>query len=576
MKKKIRLPISFKLSLMSMITITITGVSLGVFLSNTFKQTAHESASNTLNSVSTNASIALEESIVASETAMKLLVNQIGYNYDFANNIEFVSSSTESAKKVKDALAGTNGVGDGSTIIGAMDYLIVSDKDIESATMYSPFVTTPILSRLYPTSSSKIECTKDRYNTLKAHPGLAQWYFKGDNELYVWKALVNYGVQDTYDMKVVGYIEYGFNRTSFLASLTDTKYENEGMMLFDENNKLIMSVSSGLSNIDNIVKTDYKKYENGITGFNDYTVSKKEISNRGWTYISFINHRSLEETTFLSTWLTIAVVTGAIIIGIILSIILSRSTITRIRNLSKAAASISGGDYDTRIAIKSNDEITDVSVTFNSMAKQIQDALNELILQQDSISENFATILSNKSGESGNHVKRVGEYSAILASELGFSESEVHDIRIASMLHDVGKIMVDENILHKPGRFTDEEYKIMQQHVVYGGQLLKGVPGNIMQLGAIIAEYHHERYDGNGYCAHLVGEDIPKEAQITSVADVFDALVSKRCYKGAWSIEDAFNEIVAQKGKQFGPDVVDAFVKRFEDFKRVAEEYKEE
>ena len=143
------------------------------------------------------------------------------------------------------------------------------------------------------------------------------------------------------------------------------------------------------------------------------------------------------------------------------------------------------------------------------------------------------------------------------------------------MLHDVGKIMVDENILHKPGRFTDEEYKIMQQHVVYGGQLLKGVPGNIMQLGAIIAEYHHERYDGNGFVHHLVGDEIPKEAQITSVADVFDALVSKRCYKGAWTIDDAYNEIVSQKGKQFAPDVVDAFIRRFEDFKHISEIYKE-
>ena len=209
------------------------------------------------------------------------------------------------------------------------------------------------------------------------------------------------------------------------------------------------------------------------------------------------------------------------------------------------------------------------------MAGRVQDVLEELILQQDSISENFATILSNKSGESGNHVKRVSEYSAILAEEMGFDANQVHDIRIASMLHDVGKIMVDESILHKPGRFTDEEYKIMQQHVVFGGQLLQGVPGNIMQLGAIIALYHHERWDGNGYVHHLKGDEIPKEAQITSVADVFDALVSHRCYKGAWTIEEAYNEIVSQSGKQFSPAAVEAFQRRFEDFKRISEIYKD-
>ena len=221
-------------------------------------------------------------------------------------------------------------------------------------------------------------------------------------------------------------------------------------------------------------------------------------------------------------------------------------------------------------------EITDVSESFNAMADKVQESLQELIDQQDSISENFATILSNKSGESGNHVKRVGEYSAILAQELGFDESRVHDVRIAAMLHDVGKIMIDEKILHKPGRFTEEEYRIMQQHVDFGGQLLQGVPGNIMQLGAIIAQYHHERWDGTGYTHRLKGDEIPVEAQIASVADVFDALVSHRCYKEAWTIEQAREEILAQRGRQFSPAAVDAFERRFEDFRHIAEVYRDE
>ena len=123
---------------------------------------------------------------------------------------------------------------------------------------------------------------------------------------------------------------------------------------------------------------------------------------------------------------------------------------------------------------------------------------------------------------------------------------------------------------------TDEEYALMQKHVDFGGQLLKGVPGNIMQLGAIIAENHHERWDGKGYTHHKVGDEIPVEAQITSVADVFDALVSKRCYKGAWTIEDAYNEIVSQSGLQFSPRAVEAFKNRFEEFKHIVEVYKDE
>ena len=572
---KTRFPIRAKLSLMSVITITVTGVTLGIFLSSSFSNSTYDIALANLDGAATQASSSIQNTISSTDTSIRLLINQIGYNYDFANNIEDVSKTEEAAKKIKIALAGANGVGDGSTIIGAMDYLVVSDKNIDSATMYSPYVNEPILSRLYNTSDSKIECTTARYNALIEHPGKSFWFFKNTDELYVWKALVNYGVEDTYNMKVVGYIEYQINKNNFLSSLSDSKYENEGMMLFDENNQKVLSLSCGIESIDNTINENFATYKVGPARYSNYSISVRKITSQNWTYVAFINHQIIETTTRRSTILTAIIVAIAIVIGVSLSILLASGTIKRVKRLSRAATEISGGDYSTRIENKTNDEIGDVSESFNSMANQIQEVLNELVLQQDSISENFAIILSNKSGESGNHVKRVSEYSAILAEELGFNESEIHDIRIASMLHDVGKIMVDESILHKPGRFTDEEYKIMQQHVVYGGQLLKGVPGNIMQLGAIIAEYHHERYDGRGYVKGLKGEEIPKEAQITSVADVFDALVSKRCYKEPWTIEDAYNEIVAQSGKQFGPDVVEAFKKRFEDFKRIAEEYKE-
>ncbi len=575
MEKKIRFTIRAKLSILSVVTIAITGVTLGVFLSNSFSQSAYNTAIANLEGSAGNAAISLQKNVDSTETSIKLLVNQIGYNYDFANNIEYVTTSTESAKKVSNALSGQNKAGDGSTIIGAMDYLVVSDKDIETATMYSPFVNSSILSRLYPVTESKITYTEDLYNKLKEHPGKSLWFFRGDDELYVWRALVNYGVENLYDMKLVGYIEYSLNRKSFLTPLTDTKYENEGMILLDENNEQVLSLFCGAESVDKEMLADISKTKSGTTRKRNYTVASNPISSEGWTFYSYINHDMIEKTNRQNTLLTVAVVSGAVIIGVVASILLANGTIRRVKNLSSAATSISGGQYSSRVNVKANDEITDVGVSFNSMAGQIQDVLNELVLQQDSISENFAIILSNKSGESGNHVKRVSEYSAVLAEELGFNESEVHDIRIASMLHDVGKIMIDESILHKPGRFTDEEYKIMQQHVVYGGQLLKGVPGNIMQLGAIIAEHHHERWDGKGYCKGLKGNEIPKEAQIASVADVFDALVSRRCYKSAWTIEQAYDEMVSQSGAQFAPDVIEAFKKRFEDFKRISEIYKE-
>ena len=570
-----RFSIRVKLSIMSMITIAVAVVTLGITLSISFSNAAYQTAENTLKSVSTNASLALNNSIESAETSMKLLANQIGYNAKFANAI---TTANEKASKdnLRDAIAGEDSSGDGSTIAGAMDYLIVSDPDIESATMYSWFVDSSIYSRLKPVSDSSIELTQERKDALFAHPGGSYWFFTDDDCLFVWKAIVNYGVEDTDDMQVVGYVEYGFYKNRFLECVTDTKYENHGMILLDESGKNVLSVSCDVASVDGKVSEMIGSIKDDVKKYSNFTICRNQIESKGWTYITYINHRSIEKTTNQSTNLTIIIVVASVLGAALVAYLLTAKEIKRIKKLSKAAGEISNGNYDIRLDNISNDEITDVGESFNVMAERVQDVLQELILQQDSISENFATILSNKSGESGNHVKRVSEYSAILAEEMGFDANHIHDIRIASMLHDVGKIMIDESILHKPGRFTDEEYKIMQQHVVYGGKLLQGVPGNIMQLGAIIALYHHERWDGNGYVNHLKGDEIPKEAQITSVADVFDALVSHRCYKGAWSIEDAYNEIVSQSGKQFSPIAVEAFQKRFGDFKRIAEEYKDE
>ena len=573
-----RFSIRAKLAIMSMISIALSVTALGAVLTTVSANNARQTAGNNLSSVALNADMSLEGMISSVDTSMKLLSNQIGYNRDFANSIVEASTSAEAAETLKKALSGSELSGDGSTIVGAMDYLVITDENIVSATMYSPFVdaSKPIANRLFHVSQSKIECTQARYDALTAHPGSSYWFFEGSDALYVWKALVNYGVDDVYDMQVVGYVEYGFNRSSFLECLTGTAYEDEGMVLYDENNRLVLNYSSGDTSVDQTVMKDFKNIQPGLHEGSNYTTYRVQIPSKNWTYIAFINHKSLQKALFSNILFSALISASAIAISVLVTILLSTREVRRIRDLSKAAGEVSEGRYGVRINKTANDEITDVGESFNVMAEKVQDSLKELIEQQDSISENFATILSNKSGESGNHVKRVGEYSAILASELGFNEDDIHDIRVASMLHDVGKIMVDEKILHKPGRFTDEEYKIMQQHVDFGGQLLKGVPGNIMQLGAVIAQYHHERWDGTGYTQRLKGDEIPVEAQITSVADVFDALVSKRCYKDAWTIDQARDEILSQRGKQFSPRAVDAFEKRFEDFKHIAEIYKDE
>ncbi len=156
---------------------------------------------------------------------------------------------------------------------------------------------------------------------------------------------------------------------------------------------------------------------------------------------------------------------------------------------------------------------------------------------------------------------------------MGLSEEETWKISVASMMHDVGKIAVPREILHKPGRLTEDEFAEIKKHVDYGHKLLEHSSGEVMRLAADIAWHHHERFDGKGYQNNLEGEQIGIYARCVAVADVFDALVSKRCYKNSWTPEQAREEIISQAGRQFDPQITKLFDEHFDEFLKVMEEY---
>lgn len=193
----------------------------------------------------------------------------------------------------------------------------------------------------------------------------------------------------------------------------------------------------------------------------------------------------------------------------------------------------------------------------------------QMLDSQEKVIEAFANILENKSPENGGHVRRVALYSEILAKEIGLSAEKAKTIRIASMMHDVGKILIPNEILEKKGSFSDDEYAIMKQHVLYADQILKAARGSILDTARNIAREHHEHWDGKGYLLGLKGDEISIEAQIVAVADVFDALTSRRSYKHAWDIREAFAEILNGRGTQFSPRVVDAFMRSAVQFRRI-------
>ena len=156
----------------------------------------------------------------------------------------------------------------------------------------------------------------------------------------------------------------------------------------------------------------------------------------------------------------------------------------------------------------------------------------------------------------GKHTQRVGYTSASLAQALGVPDLETQLIRLAAPLHDVGKIGIPDYILLSDQKLTVEEFNTMKSHVLIGSSILSGSKSALLQMAQCIALYHHERWDGAGYCAGLKGDEIPLPARIVAVADSFDALTHERPYKRAWSRDEAMAEIEQQSGRQFDPRVV--------------------
>ncbi len=161
--------------------------------------------------------------------------------------------------------------------------------------------------------------------------------------------------------------------------------------------------------------------------------------------------------------------------------------------------------------------------------------------------------------ETGSHVQRVGESSALLASAMGWSSESTARMRLAAPLHDVGKLGVPDGILHKPGKLTSDEFQLMKMHVAIGGKLLSGCDSATLKLASEIALNHHERWDGKGYLNGLSGMSIPQSARIVSVVDVFDALTHDRVYRGAFRVDEAIEIVREGSGSQFDPEVVHAF-----------------
>ena len=261
-------------------------------------------------------------------------------------------------------------------------------------------------------------------------------------------------------------------------------------------------------------------------------------------------------------------------------------TATADARVKKNALDIGATDFLNK-PVESNDLLPRVrnSITFKLQRDQLRDyagfledqvqlRTSELIESRRDIVRCLARAGEYRDTQTGHHVLRVGMYAGVLADELGFSPAEIEDIELAAQLHDLGKIAIPDSILLKPGKLTAVEVAEMRRHCRIGMKIIQpkptfasprstGVnPNRLTQMAAMIASTHHERWDGEGYPCGLRGEQIPIEGRITAVADVFDALSSKRPYKEAFDFNECFDMIEAERGKHFDPNVLDALHER--------------
>jgi putative two-component system response regulator len=225
----------------------------------------------------------------------------------------------------------------------------------------------------------------------------------------------------------------------------------------------------------------------------------------------------------------------------------------RLRNLIRLGSAVR----------KLNDRAADLAGEVAAATRKLQEREEEIILR-------LALALEYRDNDTGEHTLRVAQYSRLIAEQLGLTPRFCRDIYLAAPLHDIGKVAIPDQILLKPARLNEAEMAVIQTHTAIGKRILADSRCELIQLGAEIAIAHHERWDGNGYPHGLKDRNIPIAARVVAVADVFDALTTKRSYKEAMPLDVARTYLVENKARQFDPACVDAFLSRWDEVTAIA------
>lgn len=296
------------------------------------------------------------------------------------------------------------------------------------------------------------------------------------------------------------------------------------------------------------------------------------------TFVSrelFLKSKNLAQTSFfiiLASGLLLIILIGLIVQSIVINPLSKITTYAKKIRIDK--------DYSLELEMRKTDEIGDLNREFNLMLRQVKshsDGLEGLVREKtEEVHQSrtemiyrLALAAEKKDDETGKHLSRIYGYIKLLAKNYGLTDSHSEILALAGILHDVGKIGIADAILRKPGKLTDEEYKIVKTHTTIGGNILANGTSKLITTAYETALYHHEHYDGNGYPEGIKGKDIPLSARLTAIVDVFDALISKRVYKDAWDLKQIIRFFNEQKGKMFDPQIVNCFLLDIESFVKI-------
>ena len=370
-------------------------------------------------------------------------------------------------------------------------------------------------------------------NSLRKTIQKSIWDSKNIQLIKEFSDLKYYSKEALYQHKNQEYLDKWYKKAEALAVLIPSSSMKKYLIVIQDLSRLVIHANT----LDIKEKTVLKNIQ-------DISASNKAL-------IDLIERSSQQiQTSFITTnnYVIFSIIVVAIVLILITAVIVSKNI----------GLSVDEIEY----------KVKEATQEIKGLNKEIEETQREVVFTMGAIGE-------SRSKETGNHVKRVAQYSKVLALYYGLEREEAEMLKQASPMHDIGKVAIPDAILNKPGRFDEHERKIMDTHAKLGYEMLKHSSRPLLKCAAIVALEHHEKWDGTGYPRGLKDEEIHIYGRITALADVFDALGSDRVYKKAWDDERIFNLFKEERGKHFDPTLIDIFFEHLEEFLAIRKQFQD-